>query len=103
MFCFFCSKPLQGILNRLDHIERIIMATSAELQASIESTTAQVAKIGTETTALLALAADLQAALDAAVANSNTISPELVAAVDALKAQVTVVDDLVPDVPVAPV
>lgn len=79
------------------------MATSAELQASIESTTAQVAKIGTETTALLALAADLQAALDAAVANSNTISPELVAAVDALKAQVTVVDDLVPDVPVAPV
>lgn len=102
MFCFFC-RPLKAILNRLDHIERIIMATSAELVTSLEGAIAQLGKIGGETATLLARVEDLQAALDEAAANSNTISPELVAAVDALKAQVTVVDDLVPDVPVAPV
>lgn len=69
------------------------MSTQQELATQLNEITAQVSKIGTETTALVQKVADLEAAL----ANQSNVTPELQAAFDALKAQVTVVDDLVPD------
>ena len=81
----------QLILNKVDKL----MATQAELAASLDLVSAQVTKIAAESSATLAKVADLEAALAAA---GNT-SPEVDAALAALKAQVQVVDDLVPDAP----
>lgn len=78
-----------SILERLDRI----MATQQELADQLTAVTAAVAKIGTETQTLLARIADLEAAV---VAAGNT-TPEVDAALDALRAQVAVVDELVPD------
>jgi uncharacterized protein YoxC len=72
---------------------RKIMSTQAELALALDSIKVQVAKIGAETQALQAKLAELVAALAAA---GNT-SPEVDAALEALKAQVQVVDDLVVD------
>lgn len=74
-----------------------LMATSAEIAQGLTDLTAEVTKIGTETTTLIAKVADLEAAI-----NAGTVTPEVQAAFDALKAQVKVVDDLVPDAPVVP-
>ena len=71
------------------------MATQAELAASLAVVSAQVTKIGVETSATLAKVAELEAAL----ANAGNTSPEVDAALEALKAQVQVVDDLVVDAP----
>lgn len=81
----------QLILTTLEKL----MASQAELAASLASVSAQVAKIGTETSGLLTKVADLEAALAAA---GNT-TPEVDAALAALRAQVQVVDDLVVDAP----
>ena len=72
-----------------------LMATQAELVTELQAISAAVGKIGTETTATLAKVAELEAALAAA----GEVSPAVQAAVDALKAQVEVVDGLVPDSP----
>ena len=92
--------PLLEILVRIElsliHIDKgvhSIMATNAELKTDLDAVTAQVAKIGTETTATLQKVTDLEAALAAA---GNT-TPEVDAAMAALKAQVKVVDDMVAD------
>jgi hypothetical protein len=77
---------------------RKIMADQAELVIALASISGQVAKIGTETAATLQKVADLEAAL----ANAGEVSPEVQAAVDALRAQVQTVDDLVADAPPAP-
>lgn len=69
------------------------MATNEELVTGLNELSAQVAKIGTETTLTLAKVAELEAAL----ANAGNVSPEVEAAFLALKDQVTVVDDLIPD------
>lgn len=74
------------------------MATQVELAAGLAQVTAQLVKIGTETATLLQKVADLESALG----NAGAVTPELQAAFDALKAQVQVVDDLVPDAPPAP-
>lgn len=66
--------------------------------AGINSLTAQVAKIGTETDTLLQKVTDLQTVID----SMNNPPPELTAAFDALKAQVQVVDDKVADAQPAP-
>jgi septal ring factor EnvC (AmiA/AmiB activator) len=77
------------ILNRLGKI----MSTQAELAASLAAVSTQVAKIGTETSGLQAKIAELEAAILAA----GGTTPEVDAALAALKAQVQVVDDLVID------
>ena len=69
------------------------MATQNELATELSTVTAAVQKIGVETSATLQKVADLEAAL----ANGGMTSPEVDAAVAALKAQVQVVDDLIPD------
>ena len=68
------------------------MSTQAELAAEILIVKEQVSKIGVETSVTLQKVADLEAAL----ANQGSVTPELQSAFDALKVQVTVVDDLIP-------
>ncbi len=75
------------------HLLEQIMSTQAELATTLETVTAQIAKIGTETTALLNRIEDLTLAL----ADAGATTPEVDAAVAALQAQAAVVDDLVPD------
>jgi len=70
------------------------MTTQAELKADLDAVAAQVTKIGTETTATLQKVADLEAALAA----GGTTTPEVDAAMAALKTQVKAVDDMVADV-----
>lgn len=84
------SWQLHLLIKKVD----IIMATQAEMVASLAQVKVQVTKIGTETGTLIQKVSDLEAV----IASGGLATPELTAAVDALKAQVQVVDDLVPDV-----
>jgi septal ring factor EnvC (AmiA/AmiB activator) len=94
------------IVKRLDVIEATlkalqqligvkIMATQAELAVQINTLTAQVQKIATESSKTLQMVTDLQSL----IAAGGTVTPELQASVDALAAQIKVTDDLVPDAP----
>jgi hypothetical protein len=74
-----------------------IMSTQQEIADGLAALTSQVAKIGEESKVTLQKVIDLEAAL----ANQDNVSPALQSAFDALKAQVTVVDDLIPDAPTA--
>ena len=80
-------------LSAIAEFKEILMATKAEFAASIEQVTAHVAKVGDETRTLIARISDLTAAVEAA----GNSSPEMDTALEALKAQVAVVDELVPD------
>ena len=73
------------------------MATQSDLVADINAVKDQVTKIGIETSATLDKVAELEAALANAGGVGGVVTPELQAAVEALKAQVTLVDDLIPD------
>lgn len=75
-----------------------IMATQVELAAALEALTAQMAKIGGETTSLVTKVQELTDALAAA---GNT-SPAVDAALAALQAQAGVVDGMVGDLPSVP-
>lgn len=66
----------------------------AELASGLATVSAQVTKIGTESTTTLQKVTDLEAALGN---QGSEVSPEVQAAFDALKAQVQIVDDLVAD------
>ena len=74
---------------------RKIMSTQAELAQALALVSAQVSKIGGETEVLLAKVGELETAI--ALAGNTT--PEVDAALAALRAQVQVVDDLVVDAP----
>lgn len=69
------------------------MKTQSEIAANLKTLTGVVQKIGAETSTLKQKVADLQAAVD----NQQEASPELVEAVEALQAQLKVVDELVED------
>lgn len=71
------------------------MATQADAAAQLNAVNDKLTKVGTETSALLD---EVQKLKDAA-ANSDQVSPELQAAIDAVSAQADKVDNLVPDVP----
>lgn len=75
----------------------LIMSNQSDITAQLNSLTAQVSKIGTETSATLQKVVDLQAIID----SGSDVSPEVQAAIDALKVQVQKTDDLVPDAPAA--
>jgi hypothetical protein len=72
-----------------------IMATQSELAAQLTAIGVQLGKVASESSATLAKVAELEAAL----ASAGNVTPELQAAFDALKSQVQLVDDLVPDAP----
>lgn len=71
------------------------MATITELVQGLNDLSAEVAKIGLETQVTLQKVTDLQLALE----NSQTVTPEVQAAFDALKLQIQAVDDLIADAP----
>jgi uncharacterized protein YoxC len=93
----FSLNPFHHLASRrqVEALKEIIMTTQTELATSITALTEQVAKIANESTATLAKVNELEAA----IANSGGVSPEVDAAFAALKAQVQIVDDLVPDAP----
>lgn len=86
---------LEGIAASIHTLKEMLMKTQAELTADLTAVSAQLTKIGVETSTTLQRVADLEAAL----ASSGATSPELEAAVEALKVQIQVVDDLVADAP----
>lgn len=103
VLAFVSGMVFAGLYNStliLQNQKRILM-NQAELAAELAVVTTQVAKIGEESKVTIAKVAELQAAVDAANAAGNTVAPEVVAALDALKAQVNVVDALIPDAPAA--
>lgn len=68
----------------------------SELAQSLTETAAKVEKVGAETRTLLTKVQELTDAVN----NAGNTTPEVDAALQALQAQVAVVDDLVPDAPV---
>lgn len=78
--------------------QKAIMTTQAEAAASLQSVSATLDKVSAETSGLLA---EVQALKDAA-ANSDSVSPELQAAIDAVTSRASAIDALVPDAPSAP-
>lgn len=96
------DKQFNAIQEQLTiHNEKLnfIMATQKELADQLTAVGVTIAKIGTETTKTLDRVKELEVALNG---SGTAVSPELQAAFDALKAQVTVVDDLIADVPPPP-
>lgn len=86
-----------GILATLYNIwgTRKIMASQEQLAQDLIQVKEAVAKVGTETSTLVQKVADLEAA----ISNGGETTPEVDAALQALKDQVQVVDELVADVP----
>lgn len=82
-------------LNEINLKLEKIMATQDEMAIEMATITAQIAKIGEESKATLQKVADLEAVL----ATQGGVTPALQTAFDALKSQVTVVDNLIPDAP----
>ncbi len=74
------------------HVRRL-MATQAQLADDLKAVTAQVAKIGVETGKTLQKVIDLEAII---AAGGNT-TPEVDAALAALKTQAQATDDMIPD------
>lgn len=84
---------LGAIAGTYHHLKRIIMTTQQELAQQLTETTAKIDKIGGETRSLLTKIQELTDAVN----NAGNVSPEVEAALQALKAQVDIVDSLVPD------
>lgn len=70
------------------------MAKQSEIVAQLGESAKQIEKITNETRSLITKIETLQAAVD----NQDNASPELVAASAAVATQLSVVDDLVPDI-----
>lgn len=81
------------ILRQINQRSIAIMSTQAELASSLTAISEQVAKIGVESGKTL----EKVTALEDALRNAGNTTPEVDAALAALKAQVQIVDDLVPD------
>lgn len=88
------NQLLQSIIERIE----TIMATQAEHAAELRAMVDKVDKIGAETRTLITKINDLTAAIEAA----GGTTPEVEDAMAALKSQLAVVDDLVPDAPAEP-
>lgn len=77
--------------NRFHHLEKIIMASNAELQQALTDIGNQADKAKAEIVQRIA-------ALEEALANAGNTTPEVDAAVEALKGKVQALDDLHADV-----
>lgn len=89
------DSELNRRLDRIEHNQRKIMATQAELAAQLNDLGVELGKIGTETQTLL----DKIEELGKIIAAGGDVTPELQAAFDAVKSQAQAVDDKVPDAP----
>jgi hypothetical protein len=84
------------LLERINHQERTHIMSTELIVARLEALDAAVAKVGTETTALVGEVATLKAAIAAAGVDEAAVT----AALSAVEARVAAVDALVPDAPV---
>jgi hypothetical protein len=94
------------ILDRIDRLERKLMASNAELTADLKLVLAQQVKTAGEIATVQASVDTLNAKiveLEAIIAAGVTPSQELIDAVAAVKAQAQIIDDQIPDVVVPPV
>lgn len=82
-------------LNEINLKLEKIMQSQEEMAIEMTAIAAQVAKIGEESKATLQKVADLEAVL----ATQGGVTPALQTAFDALKSQVLIVDNLIPDAP----
>ncbi|GMV76437.1 MAG: hypothetical protein AMXMBFR78_33860 [Rubrivivax sp.] len=80
---------------QIQRLEAMITMKFAQVTEELNATAARVAKIGTETQALLAKIDELSDAITSA----DSVPQEVADALAALQAQVAVVDDLVADAP----
>lgn len=90
LLSLFTLATLGALTGAVWHFGKQIMATQAELAAQLIEITAQNEKARTE---ILAKVADLEAAIETA----GSTTPEVDAALAALKASVQADDDLNPD------
>ena len=81
-----------SIATSLNEIKELIMATEAEITGLLTAATTQLQKIAAESAATLQKVSDLEAVIASLGTN---VTPELQAAVDALRAQVQLVGELV--------
>ena len=92
-YCFTIILVFLGfIIKQLKQIQM----TNEELVSGLAEVTATVGKVKAEVETTLAKVTELETAL----ANSGSVSPEVQAAFEGLKASVETVDALVPDAPV---
>ena len=89
-----CSHDVERKFDKIFTFLEKVMATQAELAAELRMVKDNVAKLGTETQGLIDKVNELTAMVE-----NGPITAELREAVDAVKAQVKIVDDLVPDAP----
>ncbi len=85
---YLIQQSLESLHRKVDQV----MATQAELVVQLNAVNAELVKVGTETSNLKAMVADLQTQ----VANAP-VSDDLKAVVDKIAAQVKLIDDMVPD------
>lgn len=96
-----CIKQHETELSKINELNlklETIMGKQIDMANEMAAITAQVAKIGEESKATLQKVADLEAAL----ATQDSVTPALQDAFNALKNQVIIVDDLIPDSPATP-
>ncbi len=92
-----------GLATKYDlkKLERHIMATQLELIEALKTVRAQQDKSTEEIKNALKTLSDKITELEEVIAKGEA-TPELTAAVDAVKAQAQVIDDLIPDLPPPP-
>ncbi len=86
------SNVLSKINKQLKQIKKIMAENQTELAGELATVNAQLAKINTEYTTRIA-------SLEAALVAAGTITPEVQAELDALKAVTQAIDDVTPDAP----
>lgn len=99
------DNQTKAILERMDQMEKKLMASQSELAADLklvlaqqQKTAAEIAEVQSAQTVALAKIVALEEVIAAGLAPTQ----ELVDAVAAVKAQAELVDSLIPDLPVTP-
>lgn len=87
-----CGKKYRKSLKRIEQMLGEILVNQQELAAKLNTLSTQVEKIGNETSASLTLIKQLKDELA-----NGPIPPAVQEAVDKLEAQLTKVDDMVPE------
>lgn len=91
-------EELKALRVELKLFKEEIMTTQVELAADLATVVTEVQKIGAETQTLIGKVTELEAV----IAAGGPVTPEVAAALQAVKDQLKIVDDLVPDAPPAP-
>lgn len=82
-----------GVLISINHRLKKLFMKQEELVSELNKVTVNLQKVGNESAALVQKVADLEAA----IGSQSDVSPDVVTALEAVKAQAKVVDDMVPD------